>query len=44
MALMFHNKCLSFLMGLVKAIFRFNVPIGYQDKTGFNTGFHWDQD
>jgi hypothetical protein len=40
MAFMFYNRCLSFLMAVAKSIFRFNFPIGYQDKTGF----HWNQD
>jgi hypothetical protein len=40
MAANFPARCLSFLMAVAKAIFKFDVPTGYQD----DNGFHWNRD
>jgi len=36
MAYTFHNRCLAFLMAVVKNLFHLNAPLGYQDDTGFH--------
>jgi hypothetical protein len=36
MASKIHKSCLKFLMSVVKMLFNFDVPTGYQDDTGFH--------
>lgn len=36
MASTFPNRCLTFLLAVARFLFRFHVPHGYEDDTGFH--------